>query len=183
MLTSSRVTVRMVSDNFVPSLTESYRNSKRGRVSAITMAGPIDPNLSTPYVRVIDRGNHIDRVDGVTAEGTATALMTTDCGSRGFVPFTTCPALSVTSTEKSLAELNVNKMDVITRRGIQLRADSANTKDVIIGPKGVVASATPASVVGMPLTAGSSIFLEVTQLSNIFAVAESGTQILHWLAY
>ena len=183
MLTSSRVTVRIITDNFVPSLTESYRNSKRGRVSAVTMAGPVDPNLSTPHVRVIDRGNHLARVDGVTAGEASTALMTTDCGSRGFVPFTTCPALVVTSTVATLAELNLNKMDVITRRGIQLRADSANTKDVVIGPKGVTASATPANVVGMPLTAGSSIFLEVTQLSNIYAVTESGNQVLHWLAY
>ena len=182
MLTSSRVTVRIVTDNFVASLTESYRNSKRGRVSALSMAGPTNPDLSTPYVRVTDRGNDTDPVDGVRVEGTSTALMITDCGSMGFAK-TTCPALSVTSSAANLASLNTNKMDVIARRGIQLRADSNNTKDVVIGPIGVVASATPSSIVGMPLTAGSSIFIEVTQLSQIYAVAESGTQILHWLAY
>lgn len=147
------------------------------------MAGRSDPELSTPFVKVVDKGNQSDPVDGVRVEGTHTALMTTDCGSIGFAGGIPFKALSVTSTERNLAYLNANNQDVTARRGIQLRADSANTKDIVIGPKGVIASATPANIYGMPLTAGSSIFIEVTQLSQIYAIAESGTQILHWLAY
>tara|TARA_B100001564_G_C20314481_1_gene522780 strand:+ start:122 stop:571 length:450 start_codon:yes stop_codon:yes gene_type:complete len=149
------------------------------------MAGPTNPELSTPYVRNIDNKNQRSSIDGATAGVSGTALLTTDCGSRTFADMHggACPALSVTSTAKNLAQLNTNKVDVIARRGIQLRADSANSKDIVVGPVGVVAHATPANVVGMPLPAGTSIFLEVTQLSSIHAVAESGTQILHWLAY
>ena len=149
------------------------------------MAGPTNPELSTPYVRNIDNKNQRSQIDGATAGVSGTALLTTDCGNRTFADTQAggCPALSVTSTSKTLAQLNANKTDVIARRGIQLRADSANTKDIVVGPTGAVASATPANVNGMPLPAGTSIFLEVTQLSSIHAVTESGTQILHWLAY
>lgn len=149
------------------------------------MAGPTNPELSTPYVRNIDNKNQRSQIDGATAGVSGTALLTTDCGNRTFADTQGggCPALSVTSTSKTLAQLNANKTDVIARRGIQLRADSANTKDIVVGPTGATASATPANVNGIPLPAGTSIFLEVTQLSSIHAVTESGTQILHWLAY
>ena len=108
--------------------------------------------------------------------------MVTDTGRPSF-PTSNFKTLAVTSTATSLDQLTTNKEDVPLRRGIQLFAPSTNTKDVVIGGADVAASATVANINGLPLPAGSSLFIEVTRLSEIYVDTESGTQYLHWRGY
>jgi len=141
------------------------------------MAGANDPEPTAAYVRVNDTE---DAVTGVRVEQTGTAMLISDCGSQS-LPVQSFGALAVTTTATSLA--NLNAADLTCRRGIQLKAATTNTAVIAIGGSSVAASASAASVNGMPLSAGDTIFLEVTQLSSIYADAASGTQYLHWLAY
>jgi len=141
------------------------------------MAGASDPNPSAPYVRVNDSE---DPVSGVTVQQTQTAMLVTDCG-RQDLPSQSFGTLAVTTTAQTLA--NLNGGDLTCARGIQLKAASTNTAAISIGGSSVVASATIANINGMPLANGDTIFLEITQLSSLYAVGVSGTQYLHWIAY
>ena len=146
------------------------------------MSGQNQPDYAVSVVPVSDRLRDKRPVTGVTVEESEVAMRVTDCGSRTFsVP--SFSALQVTTTATSLANLNANKADVVARRGFQFMASADNTAAIVIGGKSVVANATDSSINGMPLAAGSSLFIEVTHLSEIYADSVSGTQVLHWLAY
>ena len=121
-------------------------------------------------------------LSGVRVESNDVALLVSDAGRTSF-PVADFKTFTVTTTATSLDQLYTDKLDPILRRGIQLSAPSTNTKNVVIGGSGVVASATVANINGMPLAPGASIFLEVTRLSEIYVDTESGTQYLHWIGY
>lgn len=146
------------------------------------MAGQTYPTRTLPSAQVAELGATPNELSGALAEVTDIALMVTDTGRPSF-PTTNFKTLAVTSTATSLDQLTNNKEDVPLRRGIQLFAPATNTKDVVIGGADVAASATVANINGLPLPAGSSLFIEVTRLSEIFVDTESGTQYLHWLGY
>jgi len=141
------------------------------------MAGANDPEPSATYVRVSDSE---DPVHGVRVKQTETAMLVTDCG-RQVLPTQSFGALAVTTTAQTLA--NLNGADLSCARGIQLKAASTNTANISVGGSSVAASATASAVNGMPLAAGDTIFLEITQLSSLYADAATGTQYLHWIAY
>ena len=144
----------------------------------------VDNSGATPtsvHVRVRSKGNNNIAAGGIdTREGTA--LLVTDAGRDDFAT-TTFPAFSITTTAAKLSSFHATKLEVIARRGFQFKASSANTGDISLGGSAVVGSGTASSVNGIPLGPGESLFIEVTQLSHIWADASTGTQILHWVAY
>lgn len=146
------------------------------------MSGTTDPDPSATFVRVSDAGNQKKMVSGVTVENTEVAMRVTDCG-RTALPTQSFKALPITTTAGTLASFNTDNNDLTCTRGIQLKASTGNTAIITVGGSDVVASATVANINGMPLAAGDTIFLEITHLSSLYAVAASGTQYLHWIAY
>jgi hypothetical protein len=146
------------------------------------MSGASDPDPSATFVRVSDAGNQKKIVSGVTVENTEVAMRVTDCG-RTALPAQSFKALPITTTAGTLASFNTDNNDLTCTRGIQLKASTGNTAIITVGGSDVVASATVANINGIPLAAGDTIFLEITHLSSLYAVAASGTQYLHWIAY
>lgn len=146
------------------------------------MAGRSDPTNTHPNVTVRELGMDNKKLSGVRVGTNDIALLVSDTGRTSF-PVADFKTFAVTTTATSLDQLYTDKLDPILRRGIQLSAPSTNTKNVVIGGSGVVASATVANINGMPLAPGASIFLEVTRLSEIYVDTESGTQYLHWIGY
>jgi len=146
------------------------------------MTGTSDPDPSATFVRVSDAGNQKKIVSGVTVENTEVAMRVTDCG-RTALPAQSFKALPITTTAGTLASFNTDNNDLTCTRGIQLKASTGNTAIITVGGSDVVASATVANINGIPLAAGDTIFLEITHLSSLYAVAASGTQYLHWIAY
>jgi len=143
------------------------------------MAGANDPGPVAPYARVV---NEEEPISGTRVKQTEIAMLVSDCG-RQELPTQSFAALAVTTSRATLASLNTNNVDLSGARGIQLKAATTNTASISIGGSSAAASASAASVNGMPLSAGDTIFLEITQLSSLYAVSASGTQYLHWLAY
>lgn len=146
------------------------------------MTGQSNPENTLPNVTVREIGMTPQTLSGVRVESNDIALLVSDAGRTSF-PVADFKTFAVTTTATSLDQLYTDKLDPILRRGIQLSAPSTNTKNVVIGGSGVVASATVANINGMPLAPGASIFLEVTRLSEIYVDTESGTQYLHWIGY
>lgn len=146
------------------------------------MTGRSDPTNTHPNVTVRELGMDNKKLSGVRVGTNDIALLVSDTGRTSF-PVADFKTFAVTTTATSLDQLYTDKLDPILRRGIQLSAPSTNTKNVVIGGSGVVASATVANINGMPLAPGASIFLEVTRLSEIYVDTESGTQYLHWIGY
>lgn len=146
------------------------------------MSGYNTPESSTPSVPVSNNGNEQKSVTGVNVETTEVAMRVTDCG-RQSLSNSSFKALAVTTTAGPLNNFNTNREDVVCARGIQLKASTANSAVIVIGGSDVVANASAANINGLPLAAGDTIFLEITQLSSLWAQAASGTQYLHWLAY
>jgi len=142
-------------------------------------AGTID---TMSVVQVSDRLNSVKPMTGVSVEETEVALRVSDCG-RATLAAESFGALSIGTTAGSLASFNTNKVDIICPRGIQLKAASGNSGTIVIGGSSVSYNATAANINGLPLAAGESIFLEVTQLSSIYADASASSQVLHWIAY
>jgi hypothetical protein len=119
---------------------------------------------------------------GVSVEETEVALRVSDCG-RATLATESFGALTIGTTAGSLASFNTNNVDIICSRGIQLKAASGNSGTIVIGGSSVSYNGTAANINGLPLAAGESIFLEVTQLSSIYADASASNQVLHWIAY
>jgi hypothetical protein len=144
----------------------------------------VDNSGATPtsvHARVRSKGNNNTPIGGIdTREGAA--LLVTDAGREDFATQTNL-AFSITATAARLSSFNADKLDVIARRGFQFKASSSNTGDISLGGSAVVGSATASAVNGIPLGPGESLFVEVTQLSHIWADSSTGTQILHWIAY
>ena len=111
------------------------------------------------------------------------ALLVSDTGRRNFSAMnsshqTSHPQLTLSTTATSL-DLCTGLAGVVhvktAKRGFQLRSDPTNTTNIHIGGRQV------ATDNGMILEPGDAIFLEITRLNNIFAVAASGTPKLYWL--
>ena len=146
------------------------------------MAGQTYPTRTLPSAQVAELGATPNELSGAVAEVTDIALMVTDTGRPSF-PTSNFKTLAVTTTATSLDQLTNNKEDVPLRRGIQLFAPASNSADVVVGGSEVSANATVANINGLPLPPGSSIFIEVTRLSEIYVDTTSSTQYLHWLGY
>jgi hypothetical protein len=146
------------------------------------MAGQSYPTKIAPTAHVSELGETPKLVSGARVEETEIALLVSDTGRPGF-PTANFKTFAVGTTATSLDQLTTNKDEPIFRRGIQLFAPSSNTADVVIGGADVAASATVANINGLPLPPGSSIFLEVTRLSEIYVDTTSATQYLHWIGY
>lgn len=146
------------------------------------MAGQSYPSKIAPTARVSELGDTPKLVSGARVEETDVALLVTDAGRPAF-PTSNFKTFAVGTTATSLDQLTTNKDEPILRRGIQLFAPATNSADVVIGGADVAASATVANINGLPLPPGSSIFLEVTRLSEVYVDTTSATQYLHWIGY
>ena len=146
------------------------------------MAGQTQRTENALSVKVDELGSVPRLVSGVLAENSEVAILVSDTGREKFAT-QDFKALAITTTATRLDQLTTSKLDVVARRGIHLYANPANTADVVIGGSSVVAHSSPASVNGMPLSPGASLFIEVTRLSSIWADTVTNTQYVHWLAY
>ncbi len=142
-------------------------------------AGTMD---TRSVAKVSDRLDSVKPITAVSVEETEVALRVSDCG-RATLAADSFGALAIGTTAGSLASFNTNKVDLICPRGIQLKSSVANTGTIVIGGSSVSYNATASSINGLPLSPGESIFLEVTQLSAIYADASASGQVLHWIAY
>ena len=146
------------------------------------MAGQTHRTENSLTVKVDELGSIPRLVSGVLAEKNEISILVSDTGREKFAT-QDFKALAITTTATRLDRLTTSKLDVVARRGIHLYANSTNTADVVIGGSAIVAHAAAASINGMPLSPGASIFIEVTRLSSIWADTITNTQYLHWLAY
>ena len=146
------------------------------------MAGRSNPTQTLPSVNVREMGGQPKMVSGVRVEAQEVAMLVSDAGRASF-PVGDFKTFAITTTATSLDQLYTDKNDPLLRRGIQLFAPASNSADVVIGGSSVSASATVANINGLPLPPGSSIFLEVTRLSEIYVDTTSSTQYLHWIGY
>lgn len=144
------------------------------------MSGNTSQQSTSIQAVVEDRGNRTQSVDGASVFGTKTALMVTDCG-RQHLPTQSFGAITVGTTAGALSKLLGT--DVTVSRGFQFKAAAGNSGTIVIGGSSVSYNASAASINGMPLVAGDTIFLEVTQLSSIYADASASSQVLHWIGY
>ena len=144
------------------------------------MAGDTSPEATTIKVEVEDRGNKIESVDGTSVFETKTALLVSDCG-RQRLPTQSFGAITVGTTAGALSKLLGTEVTV--SRGFQFKAASGNSGTIVIGGSSVAYNASAASINGMPLEAGNTIFLEVTQWSSLYADASASSQVLHWIGY
>lgn len=132
-----------------------------------------------------------------TDEGNA--MLVNDVGRRTFAA-KSHPALTVTTTTRDLlnliktaiAAIDTNEAradwgmtsnndlpdDVEAKRGFLFKSASTNAGIIYIGTGSVVTGGT----YGMPLAAGESMFVEVTQSSSFNLVSSAGNQIVHFLA-
>ena len=146
------------------------------------MAGQTHRTENSLSVKVDELGSVPRLVSGVLAEKNEISILVSDTGREKFAT-QDFKALAITTTATRLDQLTTNKLDVVARRGIHLYANPNNTADVVIGGSSIVAHASAASINGMPLSPGASIFIEVTRLSSIWADTITSTQYVHWLAY
>ena len=132
-----------------------------------------------------------------TDEGNA--MLVNDVGRRTFAA-KSHPALSVSTTSRNLLVLIKSAIaaidtaaaradwgmtsnsdlpdDVEAKRGFLFKSASTNTGIIYVGTDNVVTGGT----YGMPLAAGESMFVEITQSSSFNLVASAGTQTIHFLA-
>ena len=68
---------------------------------------------------------------------------------------------------------------IIAKRGIIFKADPTNTGTIYLGTTHVSATSP---IVGFPLAAGDSLFIEITDANNISFDATAAGQIFSWLA-
>ena len=146
------------------------------------MSGNLNLASMVPFVRLESSGAEKKLTGYEHDEGVA--LLVSDTGRRNF------SAMSMSTFKTSHPQLtlstNATSLDLCTglagavhvktaKRGFQLRSDPTNTTNIHIGGRQV------ATDNGMVLEPGDAIFLEITRLNNIFAVAASGTPKLYWL--
>lgn len=133
---------------------------------------------STPYVRVPSSGSKDAAVEGVENDE-GVGMLVSDVG-RASLSAQSFPILSVTTTATPLNLLNTNQADVAAKRGFLFKADATNTGTIFFGGTSVNAGAGTEN--GIPLSAGESMFIEITRLSALWVDASTGTQKLNWLA-
>ncbi len=133
---------------------------------------------STPYVRVPSSGSKDAAVEGVENDE-GVGMLVSDVG-RATLPIQSFPVLSVTTTANPANLLNTSQADVSAKRGFLFKADASNTGTVFFGGSSV--NAAGGSENGIPLSAGESMFIEITRLSALWVDASTGTQKIYWLA-
>ena len=145
------------------------------------MSGNLNLASMVPFVRLESSGAEKKLTGYEHDEGVA--LLVSDTGRRNFSAVngshqTSHPQLTLSTTATSLdlcTGLAGTAGLKTAKRGFQLRADPANASNIYFGGRQV------ATDNGMVLEPGDAIFLEITRLNNIFAVAASGTPKLYWL--
>lgn len=85
------------------------------------------------------------------------------------------PDFQVGVTVIGTTSSQVLPIEIDVCKGVQLKADPANTGIIHIGRSNVTAST------GMPLAAGEGLFIPVSDVTKISAVASAAAQNLHWL--
>jgi hypothetical protein len=122
------------------------------------------------------------------------AMLVNDVGRKTFA-LPSHPTLSITTgaenllsaVKSALAGANANwgmtdandiPDDLYAKRGFLFKTPDTNTGSVYIGTSAVNA----AGDYGIPLGAGESMFIEVTQASTFYLVSSTGTQSVHFLA-
>ena len=167
------------------------------------MAGSGNIDGVAPYVST-NKGSSKKKQLGGVDQDEGVALLVSDTGRRNFsAPLH--PVLTVTTTATSLTELvkaqysNLsagartalgidNAHDyiapIIAKRGFLLKALASNGNEIFVGTSHVKAAevTTSANAVGFQLEAGASIFIEITDASNIYLDATDSDESLCWLA-
>lgn len=75
----------------------------------------------------------------------------------------------------------LTSVDVHLAKGVQLKADEANTGTVFVGGAGVTAGTTPATD-GFPLAPGDGLFVPIDRASKLRLIATAASQNVYWLA-
>lgn len=78
------------------------------------------------------------------------------------------------------SESQVTATAVPVLKGIQLKADAANTGIIYVGKSGVT-DASADGTDGFPLSAGDGLFLPLDDVSLVYAIASAAAQELYWL--
>jgi len=166
------------------------------------MSGSGDNGKVAPQVTVSKGSNIKHQVGGVdNSEGVA--MLTADSGRPAFSS-PLHPVLTVTTTATSLNDLvkaqysnlsaeaktalglnsATSNVSITANRGFLLKALATNGGLIYLGTSHVKggASGTGANEVGFVLEAGASVFLEITDGSNLFFDATDSDESLCWLA-
>ena len=67
------------------------------------------------------------------------------------------------------------------QKGVQIKADAANTDILYVGKKGVTAKSADVSD-GIPLAAGEGIFIPIKDVTKIYIIADAAAQEVYWMA-
>jgi len=65
--------------------------------------------------------------------------------------------------------------------GLLIKADSGNSSTVWIGPS-TVTSGAASTTSGFPLAAGDGVFLQLSNINLVYAIASADNQKVYWLA-
>ena len=65
--------------------------------------------------------------------------------------------------------------------GLLIKADAGNSSTVWVGPSTVTAGAA-ADTSGFPLSAGDGVFLQLTNINLVYAIASADNQKVYWMA-
>tara|TARA_B100001250_G_scaffold410447_1_gene436922 strand:- start:1154 stop:1660 length:507 start_codon:yes stop_codon:yes gene_type:complete len=167
------------------------------------MTGSGDKGKVTPHVTLSKGSNRKHQVGGSdNSEGVA--MLVADSGRSNFAA-PLHPVLQVTTTATSLNDLvkaqyanltaaartalglyDADGVPSITaNRGFLLKALATNGNEIFVGTSHVSAADITgafAAAVGFQLEAGASIFIEITDASNIYLDATDSDESLCWLA-
>ena len=166
------------------------------------MTGSGDKGKVAPQVTVNKGSNRRHQVGGVdNSEGVA--MLVADAGRTNFAA-KLHPVLTVTTPATSLNDLvkaqfsnlsagaktalgmtdSDSSVSIVANRGFLLKALASNGNEIFLGTSHVKAAevTTSANAVGFQLEAGASIFIEITDGSNIYLDATDSDESLCWLA-
>ena len=66
-------------------------------------------------------------------------------------------------------------------KGVQLKADAANTGIIYVGYNPSVTAAAADTTDGFPISAGEGIFVPVEDITRIYVIASAAAQEIYWL--
>jgi hypothetical protein len=97
------------------------------------------------------------------------------------MPITTTGRTGSKSSISTVAVALTEDNAFIAKAGVQIRAALANTDAVWVGVYNTVTSGSNDSTDGFPLLAGESILIKHRRPHEIYIIASSGTQKVHFL--
>lgn len=90
------------------------------------------------------------------------------------------------STAVGTSAVQITETSTPLIRGVQVRADSANTNKIYIGLANTVTAASASTTDGYQLAAGESLFISpaiADNLTDLWFIAGASSQKIFWLAY